>query len=122
MGFDSTHDFAPPTVFLELHLGPWMWVISSKSLQTRGAVAPVLCSHAPAPSVLLGLLCPWTWGIFSKSLQHHAAATPAPPWFDKIWIPLLGFLVINLVLSFKPSLLLSPPHPWRRKIPAPIVV
>ena len=93
-----------------------------KSLQTSAAAAPALRSHAPAPPILLGLLCPWTWGIFSKSLQRHAATTPVPPWFSKIWIPLLGFLVISLVLSFKHSLLLSPPHPWMKKIPAPIVV
>ena len=32
MGFDSKHDFAPPTILLGLLLCPWMWDISSKSL------------------------------------------------------------------------------------------
>ena len=56
MGFDSKHDFTPPTIFLGLLLCPWTWVVSSKSLQCHTAAAP-------APTVLLGLLCPWTWDI-----------------------------------------------------------
>ena len=68
MGFDSKHDFAPPTIFLELPLCPLKWGISSKPLQCSAAATPV-------PTVLMVLHCHWTWGIFSKSLQQHAATT-----------------------------------------------
>ena len=33
MGFDSKHEFAPPTILLGLLLCPWMWGISSQLLQ-----------------------------------------------------------------------------------------
>ena len=41
-------------------------------------IFPQSCSSpgtaaAPAPTVLLGLLCPWTWGISSQLLQRQAA-------------------------------------------------
>ena len=52
IGFDSKHNFAPPTILLGLHFCPSMWDISSKLLQHRAATAP-------ASTVLLGLLCPW---------------------------------------------------------------
>ena len=71
MGFDSKCFFPPPTILLGLLLCPWMWGISSKSLQQQAAATPV-------PTILLGLLCPWTWGISSKLLQRHAATAPAP--------------------------------------------
>ena len=44
MGFDSKHDFAPPTVLLRLLLCPWMLAISSQSLQHCTAPAPAPCS------------------------------------------------------------------------------
>ena len=50
MGFDSKHDFAPPTILMGLLLCPSTWGISSKSLQHCAAAIP-------APAVLLGLLC-----------------------------------------------------------------
>ena len=40
MGFDSKGDFTPPTILLEL-LCPWMWGVSSQSLQHCAATAPV---------------------------------------------------------------------------------
>ena len=40
VGFDSKHDFTPPTAFLGL-LCPWTWGISSKSLQHCTAATPV---------------------------------------------------------------------------------
>ena len=51
MGFDSKHNLSPSTILVELLLCPWTWDISSKSLQCRLATAP-------APIVLLELLCP----------------------------------------------------------------
>ena len=33
MGFDSKHEFTPPTILLGLPLCPWMWGISSQALQ-----------------------------------------------------------------------------------------
>ena len=71
MGFDSKCNFTPSTILLGLLLCPWMWGISSKSLQHHTAAAP-------APTIFLGLLCPCTWGISSHSLQCHAAATSTP--------------------------------------------
>ena len=71
MGFDSKCNFTPSTILLGLLLCPWMWGISSKSLQRHTAAAP-------APTIFLGLLCPCTWGISSHSLQCHAAATSTP--------------------------------------------
>ena len=47
---------------LGLPLCPWMWCISSKSLQRHSAATP-------APTMLLGLLCPWTLYISSQPLQ-----------------------------------------------------
>ena len=41
MGFDSKDSFTPPAVLLGLLLCPWMWGISSKSLQRCAATAPV---------------------------------------------------------------------------------
>ena len=52
-GVNSKHDFAPPTIFLGLLLGPWTWGISSNLLQHYAATAP-------GPIILLGILCPWT--------------------------------------------------------------
>ena len=62
MGFDSKCDFTLPTILLGLLLSPWMWDISSKSLQCCGAAVPV-------PTVLLQLLCLWTWGISSQFIM-----------------------------------------------------
>ena len=42
VGFDSRHDFVPPTIFLGLLLCPWMWDISSKLLQCHAASTPTL--------------------------------------------------------------------------------
>ena len=52
-GFDSKCNFAPPSVLLWLLLFAWMWDISSKLLQCCTA-------GAPAPTILLWLLCSWT--------------------------------------------------------------
>ena len=52
-GFDSKCNFTPPSVLLWHLLFPWMWGISSKLLQRCTAAAP-------APTILLGLLCFWT--------------------------------------------------------------
>ena len=41
MGFDSKHNFTPPTILLGL-LCPWMWGISSQLLQCCATAAPVL--------------------------------------------------------------------------------
>ena len=65
MGFDSKHDFTPPTILLGLIFCSWMWGISSQSLIYCSATTPV-------PSILLGLLCPWTWGISSQLLPCQA--------------------------------------------------
>ena len=54
MGFDSKHEFAPPTVLLGFILCPWTWDISSKKFQCCTATAP-------APTVFLWLLWP-CWG------------------------------------------------------------
>ena len=54
MGFDSKHEFAPPTVLLGFLLCPWTWDISSKKFQCGTATAP-------APTVFLWLLWP-CWG------------------------------------------------------------
>ena len=40
MGFDSKHDFTPPTVLLGLLLCPWMWGTSSQLLQCYAAATP----------------------------------------------------------------------------------
>ena len=40
MGFDSNHEFAPPTILLGLLLCPWTWHISSKLLQRLAATTP----------------------------------------------------------------------------------
>ena len=42
MGFDSECDFTPPPILLGLPLCPWMWGISSKSLQHHAAVRVIL--------------------------------------------------------------------------------
>ena len=42
MAFDSRYNFTPPTVLLWLLLCPWMWDISSKSLQCHAASTPLL--------------------------------------------------------------------------------
>ena len=42
MAFDSRYNFTPPTVLLWLLLCPWMWDISSKSLQCHAATTPLL--------------------------------------------------------------------------------
>ena len=70
MGFDSKHNFAPPTNLLGLLLCPWMWGISSQLFQLG------VCSYHSSPYHLGGLLYPWTWDISSQLLQCHAAATP----------------------------------------------
>ena len=62
MGFDFKCDFTPPTILLGLLLCPWMWDISSKSLQHRTATVPL-------PTILLRLLCPWMWGIIPDTYQ-----------------------------------------------------
>ena len=41
MGFDSKHNFTPPTILLGL-LCPWTWGISSQLLQYHTTTAPVL--------------------------------------------------------------------------------
>ena len=43
MGFDSKHDFAPPTILLGLLLCPWTWGISSQLLQCHAGttLAPI---------------------------------------------------------------------------------
>ena len=55
MGFDSKHDFAPPTILLGL-LCPWTWDISSQSLQHHAATTlakfPVGVSKFPLDSQL----------------------------------------------------------------------
>ena len=56
---------------------PSCWASLTLDMGYLLTVAPVPCTTAPAPNVLLGLLlCPWTWVISSQLLQHNAAATP----------------------------------------------
>ena len=50
MGFDSKHDFSPPTVLLGLIFCPWMWGVSSQSLQRLRAAAPAPHSHCTTPA------------------------------------------------------------------------
>ena len=40
MGFNSKHDFAPPTILLGLLLCSWAWGISSQLLEHRTAATP----------------------------------------------------------------------------------
>ena len=51
--FNSKHDFAPPTVLLGLLLCPYMWGISSKSLQHHIAATPAPRSLHPSACRLL---------------------------------------------------------------------
>ena len=80
MGFDSKHDFTPPTVFLGLLLCPWMWVVSSKSLQCHTAL-------------LQRLLSCWGFSALGRRVSPHShssltAATPPPTVF-------LGFCALG---------------------------
>ena len=65
--FDFKCYFAHPTSLLGLLLCPWMWGISSKSLQRHTAAALSTCWG----------LCPWIWDISSQMLQHCVATTAA---------------------------------------------
>ena len=84
-GFDSKHDFAPPAAFLGLLLCPGTWVISSKSLQTSAAAAPVLRS------------LPSCWGFSALghgvSSQSHSNTTQ-PPLQCPLGLAKFGFLFL----------------------------
>ena len=54
MGFISKCSLSPPTILLGLPLCPWMWGISSKSLQWCVAAAPVPCSQRSSAYCLAG--------------------------------------------------------------------
>ena len=59
-------------------ISPLLLSCWSFSFALGRGVFPQSCSSpgtaaAPAPTVLLGLLCPWTWGISSQLLQRQAA-------------------------------------------------
>ena len=58
IGFNSKCDFAPPTILLGLLLCPWMWGISSKSLQLHAATTPMLCSCCSSAYRLAGVSLP----------------------------------------------------------------
>ena len=129
MGFDSKHDFSPPTVLLGFIFCPWMWGVSSQSLQRLRAAAPAPHSHCttpaqpplqhhqpplhpctattPASIILQGLLCPWMWGISSQSLQHHATTTASLQDISLSIIAINHSPIINLYLSIYLSIYLS---------------
>ena len=93
--FNSKHNFAPPTVFLGLLLCPYMWGISSKSLQGHTATIPAPHSchssttqpssqHLPSS----GVLWPWIWGIQSIQSEGEKKKKKAVSWLWLIsWTP-----------------------------------
>ena len=67
MGFDSKHNFAPPTILLELLLCLWIWSISSQLFQCCAAATP-------APTILLGFS---TLGL--GIYPHSCSSAMQPP-------------------------------------------
>lgn len=58
---------------------------------------------------------PPSWFLDSWLCASYLLYTSSPSGLTNFWIPPLGFLVISLKLSFKPSFPLSPPLLWARK-------
>ena len=66
MGFDSKHNFAPPTILLGLLLCPWMWGISSQLFQHCAATTP-------APTILLG------FSALGLGISPHSCSSAMQP-------------------------------------------
>ena len=102
MGFDSKHDFTPPSIFLGLLLCPWTWGISSTLLQhcTAAASAPLqLCASAALPRRVEGrsFFLPYSW--FGCLFPHHKYRRDSRVWLPEYrctWI----FLFTKLILLY----------------------
>ena len=78
MGFVRKCSLAPPTIFLGLPLCPWMWGISSKSLQWCAAAAPVPCSQRSSAYCLAGAFLSLDMGYLLTVTPVHCSCPPAP--------------------------------------------
>jgi len=103
MGFVSKCSLAPPTILLGLPLCPWMWGISSKSLQWCAAAAPVPCSQHSSAYCLPG-------AFLSLDMGYLLTVTPALHNCFQCWAADVGYL-----LPVPPVHCSCPPAPSSRR-------
>ena len=81
MGFDSNHDFTPPTVLLGILLCPWTWDIFSKSLQSQ-----LSCHSSGIQLLIQGLPSCWGFSAVGRGVspQSHYSTALDPDNHDDV--------------------------------------